>query len=331
MCTHHACYHDVLPARSFTSHQVGASGTLRVSSQHSRRGESSFSSRFPSQITDRHTSQPRQASISIETDSARIHGGKKTRSQANKHLTESGLPDTGLSDRQRQSDSIALGLPPIPSQCYLPPDISSGGLSGHAQSFQSFPGVKCSPLVDQSLGDHAPQSNRADQNIIPFQHFTSDQLLPSGYGEGESFVQSATEVLTPSPRGSPHPGPEHKLEQHVASVQAALDILATEDNRVGVYKLSGEINGYSSVKEGTVDDPGAIAGLSGEPPDPSLSTAERGPNDHSPSNVTAIAIRPTTEAANLDMAVNDGLVLRWPVLRCFICNLSLSTCQLIPH
>jgi hypothetical protein len=295
---------------------MGASGTLRVSSQQSRRGDSSLSSRIPSQNTDRHTSQPRQASISIETDSMRIHGGKKTQSQAHKHLTESGLPDTGLSDRQRQSDSIAPGLPPIPSQCYLPPDISSGGLSGHAQSFQSFPGVKCNPLVDQSVGDHHPQPNQAGQNIIsPFQHFTSDQLLPSGYGEGESFVQSATEVLTPSPRGSPHPGPEHKLEHHVASVQAALDILATEDSRVRVYQLSGETSAISSVKAGAAYDPGAIDGL-GEPPNPSLSTAGGGPNGHSPSNVTAIAIRPTTEAANLDTAVDDGtgLMLARPTL-----------------
>ena len=284
-----------------------ASSTLRASSQYSRRGESSFSSRFPSQNTDRHISQSRQALIPNEIDSARLPGNKKTQSQANKHLTESGLPDTGLSDRQRQSDSIAPGLPPIPSQCYLPPDISSGGLSGHSQSFQSFPGGNCKPLEEQSVDDQAPLSNRAGQNITsPFQQFTSDQLLPSGFGEGESFVQSATEVLTPSPRGSPHPGPEHKLEYHVASVQAALDILAAKDSRVGVCILSGESNGLLSVKEGSVDGPSAITSLSVEHPDPSLSIDEGGRSNHSPSNVTAIAIRPTTEATNLNMAVNDG-------------------------
>ena len=307
MCSHHACYHDSVPARGFTSHQVGASGALRASTQHSRRGESSFSSRFPSQNTDRHISQLRKASISTETDSARIHGGKKTQTQANKHLTESGLPDTMLSDRQRQSDSIAPGLPPIPSQCYLPPDISSGGVSGHAQSFQSFPGGNCNPMEEKPGGDRALQSNQAGQSTVsPVQRSTSDQSLPSGFGEGESFAQSATEVLTPSPRGSPHPGPENKLEYHVASLQAALDILATKDNRVSVYQISGETNEFSSVKEGDVDDHSAIANLCGQPPDPSIAIGEGGRSDYGPSKVTSIAIRPVTEATNLNIAVNDG-------------------------
>lgn len=319
MCDHHACYHDLLPARSFTSQQVVASGTLRVSSQHSRRGESSFSSRFPSQITDRHISQPRKASISNGTDSADIHGSKKTQSQANKHLTESGLPDTGLSDRQRQSDSIALGLPPIPSQCYLPSDISSGGVTGHSQSFQSFPGVNCNHSVEKSGCEQTARSNLAGENITsPFQQFTSDQLFPSGFGEGESFVQSATEVLTPSPRGSPHPGLEHKLEHHVASVQAALEIVAANDCRVKACQLTGETNGLSSLEEGAVDGSGAVAGLSSadgrivvnrlsvKRAGPSQSIDEGGRSGHSSSNVTVIAIRPTTEATNLDTAGNDG-------------------------
>jgi hypothetical protein len=303
-CSHHACYHDLLPTRSFTSQQVGASGTLRLSSQHSKRGESSLSNRFPSQNTECHISQSRQASTSDETDTAGIHGGKKTQSQANKHLTESGLPDTGLSDRQRQSDSIAPGLPPIPSQCYLPPDISSGGISGHSQSFQSFPGVKGNLSVGNSPNDHAPQSNRSGQNIVsPLQIFTSDQLLPSGVGEGDSFVQSATELLTPSPRRSPDPGSESKFEHHVASLQSVLDILVSNGRQVTGSKLLGEINELSSIKDGAVD------GLSiGQPGPPQLAD-ECGPSGHSPSNITAIAIRPTTEVTNLDTLGGDGLGL----------------------
>jgi hypothetical protein len=248
-------------------------------------------------------SQSRQASISNEKDAARKYGDKKTQSQSKIHLTESGLPDTGLSDRQRQSDSIAPGLPPIPYQCYLPSDLSSGGISGHSGSFQSLPRVKTDISVENSSNDQTAKSNVAGRHVTSLQLTTSDPVLPSCVDEGESFAQSATELLTPTPHDSPNPGSEFEIERNVASVQAVIDILANSGRYITSGRTSGETNGLSSLKDGVHTRLGV------EQPSPLQSTNGCGPSGHSPSDNTAIAIKPITEVTSLDTTASDGLGL----------------------
>lgn len=256
------------------------SKTSRSSSRHTRRGESSFSSRFPSQLTDGHTSKPLQAPVPVEIDSAQIDGGVNALSQANKLLTESGLPDTGLADRLLQSQSIGLGLPPIPSQCFLPSDISSGGHIGNSQSFQSFPKVNCCPLFERPSGECAAQPNRPGQTVmIPSHHFTYDEQFLSGLGVAESFVQSATEVITPRSNRSPDPGQEHALDYRVASVHTAVDTVAPTDNQ-------GQRNPSQLIE---VDQP----------------------SGQSPANSTAVVIRPITDTKDSESTgVNENQSLQ---------------------
>lgn len=138
----------------------------------------------------------------------------------------------------------------------------------------------------------------------------ADQLLPCGVGEGESFGQSATEPLTPSPRGSPDPTSGIKLEHHIASVQSILNILAKKDSPLTGSQIVDETNGLSSRREVAVDGPNV------RQPGQSQSTNECSPSSHSLSNVMEIAIKPTTELTSLDTGGNDGtgLPLARPVL-----------------
>jgi hypothetical protein len=156
-----------------------------------------------------------------------------SQSQTSKKTTDSDLPDTALWNGQAQAASVIPSLPPIPPQCMLPSDISSGGLAGNSQSF-----------LNTRLSVNIPDEHCAPQPIHLAQHgsLSLQMFSPGGQFQPEdlqndSFIQSATEVVTPSPRGSPDLGLNSRFYHDMASVQAAIDGLATKENRK-VFKSS---------------------------------------------------------------------------------------------
>jgi hypothetical protein len=275
MCEHHACFHESVPSRASGVHRGEASNSLR-SSKYPGGAPSSVSNVSLSQISGCQISQHLQASAPNEIHTPGGQGKQTTQSQAEKHLTECILSDTAQSDRQVAPGSTTQGLPPIPSQCNLPSDISSGSINGNSQSFQSFPKVGNYSSVITSVEHDEGHTVRNDQSLaLTLLPVESDQQFMYGAGQGESFIQSATDVVTPSPRASPILGSDSRFFKNIESIQAAVNILASKDSR----KLLDESQG----KDGDAS------------------------TSHPLPSTTAVAIRPASEPNSSQSAESNDL------------------------
>jgi hypothetical protein len=203
-CQHHACFHESNPSRDASKHQIISSKRVRSSSQHSR------------EVSQSQLSRPADKRLRQAVAAGDVYEevrGRRNTSQANL-LSDSNLPDTGGWVGHVQPGPGPSGLPPIPSQCLLPSDLSSGSIAGNSQSFQSYPTVEIATAARQ---DHVMQ----DQ-------YTAHGQQPPGEALVESFIQSVTEIITPRPSSPVQNG---GIEKHIAGVQATVDALALDMDR----------------------------------------------------------------------------------------------------
>lgn len=235
-CSHHACFHESEPARKELDGQAVISTKFRSVAQESIVQNGPHPKHSGVHASAAHESQHFQASISQETSKEGGRGRPHTGTAD--QLTDSALPDTSSWGRPRpaQHESADQVLPPIPLECLLPSDISSGNLSGNSQSFGSLPGYDAysihmgSGIRGQASVPNPPQRHLSVSTSlldVPF-----DQFLAAS-GQDESFVQSATEVITPSPRGSPDLGSTGKSERHVFNIHATVDGMIVNSDKHG--------------------------------------------------------------------------------------------------
>lgn len=210
-CQHHACFHEETPG-----HQMTASKRMRSFSQHSRE---------PSQSQQPQPADKRLRQIAAARDVYEDACTRRNTSQSD-YMSDSALPDTGGWTGHAQPDPAPSCLPPIPSQCLLPSDLASGSLAGKSQSFPSY------HVVETSDPDHVMQDR-----------YANNEQQPPGAALAESFIQSVTEIITPRPSS---PGQNDGLENHIARVQATVDILTLD-------------MGHDRVEEGDPDNSTAVA------------------------------------------------------------------------
>ncbi|KAI9048385.1 hypothetical protein LZ554_007221 [Drepanopeziza brunnea f. sp. 'monogermtubi'] len=131
------------------------------------------------------------------------------------------IPDTQQWGRYLHSGSVH-SLPAIPSQCLLPSDtgsITSGSIgasirpSGLGQAFNPMPTIQSGIATGQQ-----PQSDRRMQIYED--------------ADGNAFMQSLTEVATPSARASQDPAIAAQLSYHLNRVEDAVEKFPHGDAQV---------------------------------------------------------------------------------------------------
>lgn len=189
MCEHHACFHD--DALEGQSGRVSGDVILRDG-------------------TPRLSSVPR-------TPQGQTHlqdlGSELRLPQ------EPSIPDTLQWSRYIHSGSVLGGLPAIPSQCLLPSDngsITSGSQAAYHRPFRGLGLGTLSHIPEQHAETPTAVGNGAGAEGKRM------QIYEDAHGNG--FLQSLTEVATPSARASQDPDVD--FGKNVASVKDALDKLA---------------------------------------------------------------------------------------------------------
>ncbi|KAI9743104.1 MAG: hypothetical protein M1818_003399 [Claussenomyces sp. TS43310] len=190
MCDHHACFHETQPSQVPRSVRKDAVDEAIHPSQHSKGREQSQPS----------VPQNRQPTWSDLFSHPRAATGDWDMFVQNSIPQADGtLPDTFRLSNYINSGSAPSEVPPIPLECLLPPGISSGGFSGEPKSFSSGP---CLPDLSINLPPETPLSAPASPNCRVQQISISNSCLPDTI-QDESFAQSATDIINPSPRSSP--------------------------------------------------------------------------------------------------------------------------------
>lgn len=131
------------------------------------------------------------------------------------------LPDT-LQFRRYVHTGSSLGLPAIPSQCLLPSDngsMTSGSQARYARPFGGLGLGTLSHLPSPGTGNaiKPPQSEAPQAKERKMQVYQDSN--------GNDFLQSLTEVATPSAHASQEPT-ESEYGKNIASIQGALEKLA---------------------------------------------------------------------------------------------------------
>jgi hypothetical protein len=188
MCEHHACYHDDTPE--------GRTG--RVS------GDVIMTDRTP-----RLSSTPR-------TPQRMVHG--QMQNSERPLPQETSIPDTLQWSRYINSGSSLGGLPAIPSQCLLPSD--NGSMTSGSQAALHLPfgglGLRTLSRIPEQTAVHATAADKIAEVQGKKMHIYED-------ARGNGFLQSLTEVATPSARASQDPYNDLVVDKNVESVKDALD------------------------------------------------------------------------------------------------------------
>jgi hypothetical protein len=187
MCEHHACYHDDVPETTLRA----LSNPIRPDAQH-------------------------RASSVLQRP---IHFGQGPVSDG---ALESGRPPSTVPDTLQFSRYIhtgsSLGLPAIPSQCLLPSDNGSMTSGSQARYTRPFGGLglgTLSRVPPPGSGDAAS----LQQSKVPQVKERKLQIYQDA--NGNDFLQSLTEVATPSVHVSQEPT-ESEYGKNVSVIQHAL-------------------------------------------------------------------------------------------------------------
>jgi hypothetical protein len=213
MCEHHACFHETQPSQKVTAHRVVVSSETPQSHPLKVQDSSMPSTLRGTQIQDAQTR-------AVEKQSEQ--GGLIT--VGDPTLLDGSLPDSIQWNQMIHSEPRYSGLPPIPSDCLLPLDVSSGGFIGNSQSFQRRLALGLIPSFNGSQ-DSEPHSEPQGEAAGVLQSLLTDRPNILGTGLAESFDQSVTDVNTP--RLSPRLGQSDVFEDHVSGLRAAIDELAS--------------------------------------------------------------------------------------------------------
>lgn len=206
MCEHHACFHETQPSQEMTARQVVVSSETSQS-----QGIKIQDSSMPSTLRGTQVQHAQLGAV----DSYPERGGPN---MIGDPRIDGSLPDSIQWNQLIHSEPRSSGIPPIPSDCLLPLDVSSGGFTGDSQSFQRRLGLGLVPSLNGSQ-DYEPQGEtHGDLSSLFHQDITRTELTGS-------FDQSATDVNTP--RCSPRPGQADTFEDHVSGLRSAVDELAT--------------------------------------------------------------------------------------------------------
>jgi hypothetical protein len=204
MCEHHACFHDDEPEGA---HKGKALGDVVVFE-----GRSS---------TAKLPSTPQQARTAGESERDSI----LDRSDSRQPLRDSSIPDTLQWSRFIHSGSPG-GMPPIPSQCLLPSDNGSGTSGSQSRYYRPFGGLGLGTLshIMKPNSGKAPESRTGEQIQ---ENPRAMQLYEDA--NGNRYVQSLTEVVTPSARHSQDQDASSTLGKNVESIKDALERIVEED------------------------------------------------------------------------------------------------------
>jgi hypothetical protein len=197
MCEHHACFHDAAPE-----------GQLQVS------GDVTMTDRTP-----RLSTMPR-------TPQKVGQGDIQDQRSALQLPQELNIPDTLQWSRYIHSGSSLGGLPAIPSQCLLPSDNGSMASGSQAAFHRPFGGLGLGTL------DRIPEHATTAAEKIAEVGGRKMQIYEDAHGNG--FLQSLTEVATPSARASQGPCTDIDFGKNVESVKDALDKLMEDKPQTAV-------------------------------------------------------------------------------------------------
>jgi hypothetical protein len=229
VCAHHSCYHD---HREIVSGVVGDVSMLEGP-----------------------TLTPRQ-SMPQTSLQPRLHSENQ---EVGRPLNQESLPDTLQWSRFIKSGSSQGSLPAIPSQCLLPSDSGSRASSIQGGYSRPFGGLGL-----QSLS-HPPKAHAAGRkDLLPgkdrvqYQNGKAMQLYEDSNGHG--FLESVTEVATPSIRSFQDADAEATFIKNSASVQDALLKLEDEKVKRAVTVRSSEDipTGLKSATTGNDTDDGSL-------------------------------------------------------------------------
>lgn len=228
ICEHHSCYHDHDPADG-----------------HRATGDVMISEGFlltPKQLAHTQTAFPSKSDVQMQdVPEVRLPG---------KHDS---FPDTLPWNRFIKSGSSQGSLPAIPaipSQCLLPSDTSSRASSSQAGYSRPFAGVGLNTLT------RAPAN--ASRNVLSLgkgRTFGENGKIMQVYEDsnGCGFLQSLTEVATPSAQSSQDLDTDAAFTKDIASVQGALQRMEDAKSTTMPTRISEEApTGSSGMKSVTL-------------------------------------------------------------------------------
>jgi hypothetical protein len=233
MCEHHACFHEFAAARS--------SAASQRSLQYASGDNTSVSIYSISQTSQHQKSQHGQGSAAVETHNIGQVGRLAALTSTTRPTSDSQLPDTAQSGRRSRGESTFPGLPPLPPECLLPSDVSSGSLDSTSRASQWYQNIS---LSSNDVLLH-PNGSNPDPNAVALalvcHPLASDVQLHGHTFQDEQVVQSATEVNTPSPRGSPILGSDDRFIRSADNFHAHSSGMAASEQD----SLSRHIQGSS--------------------------------------------------------------------------------------
>lgn len=201
MCEHHACFHDHEPEG------------------HKRKALSDVAAfdATPAKLP----ANPQQVH---RVDA--LHGDAiPDRSDSRLHLRESTIPDTLQWSRFIRSGSPG-SMPPIPSQCLLPSDNGSGTSGSQSRYYRPFGGLGLTSLshITKPSAGKAPEARTGD-------HVQDNPRNLQVYEDarGNRYLQSVTEVATPSARHSQDQDATVEVGKNVESIKDALERIVEEE------------------------------------------------------------------------------------------------------
>lgn len=215
MCEHHACFHDHDPE----GHKRKASSDVRTSQG----------------LVDTPKRLVTQQSIHMTGHL----GGDTPRDQNIAQRTASDTPDTLQWSRFIHSGPPE-SLPAIPSQCLLPSENGSGTSASQSGYHRPFGGRGLDTL------SHVPRTATNISSLRNEQPLAENTRALQVYEDanGNGFLQSLTEVATPSPRASPDIDAD--FGKNVTHVQEVLDKVSASHPQNVDASISGMKGGSDS-------------------------------------------------------------------------------------
>ncbi|KAE8453949.1 hypothetical protein EG329_007725 [Mollisiaceae sp. DMI_Dod_QoI] len=205
MCEHHACYHDDVPG-GYTSTPTP---TSRTSNPNAISNDAVMSSG---------SSTVENTPLRQQQLQAQMHEREEREELDRRH--DSTIPDTAQWGRYVHSGPGSnASLPAIPSQCLLPSETGSMTSGCGSSYLKPFGGLGLRSL------SHIPTPSAAakaqTQNSAPAQKQSERPMQIYEDANGNGYLQSLTEVATPSARTSQDPAED--LGQNIASMKEALN------------------------------------------------------------------------------------------------------------
>ncbi|RDW58051.1 hypothetical protein BP6252_13462 [Coleophoma cylindrospora] len=229
MCEHHACFHD---------HDPPGEVRQQTAAENTEGKTTSVNQREPATT---------QKPVNVQPDYGQLGAFSIGRMQT----PDQSLPDTLQFDRYINSGPASNpgGLPPIPSQCLMSQATSVAGSVERANYSRPFGGLglqTLSHISKQNPGMTAPNAVESQQHKGGLVQIYEDCA-------GPGFMQSLTEIATPSLRLSQEADNAATFDQNIARVEASLQKIADSRAQNSLNRALQTVDGPPGLKRSQSD------------------------------------------------------------------------------